>query len=748
MLSERQRSRKWSRPRLETTAKTASLLQLEQEETRAATADAVPRRLPLASLLSPRPRTTPADVLSGGAALRPEQHWQLNAAATSSLTSKQLEQLYALFRFYDSSARGDTLPAVHSSRLLELFRDAELLATESTDDGGELKPATVERIFAQAAMGTMRTYLDADERPALTFPSFCGALLHAAAIKFPQQSSRPGAAFGMLLAKLMAMMDMQPRADDLPRHGLIQHLPSSGPTAQWTTAEAIKTELEPDYRINGPFPDVLASFRSDEADAARRALRSAKAYLVPPELAAQFSAPALAALVNSFRTFDVLDTGALPRHELFALLSSLAKTLEITDVTAVIAQLVGISGSRQLPSASGIKPKETPADISLLQLIETLAARRAARSASHNARKAPAQVPTAAAVTATPATANSAENDGPSDNAKAQASAAPSSGKERHRKSKPARRSNAHASSSISQLGGEDHIGSAPHPTGKKLKHGHSVAHHRTAAKSISDPEGVAVPRASVRPLRLDSTARPVEDTSSTSGQSTCTGTSRSSSKTPEAAHHRTEQDTSQVVERSLDAPLPRVVVSKPAHSLEVELLQGGDHDGAIVCTLTLHLATRELVEHRGELVAGRACAQSLAPALPTQPSVAAALLLLKKRVSVQLADGFVPRSAAQVEAVDELIKASQAREPRYFSPLDKSVISRSTGALKAEPTSPKAISRHPKSPTRAMEAAARSQPLIEELKRVEDEQRAAVEAARDWVRALNVASSPNARVR
>ncbi|KDO24688.1 hypothetical protein SPRG_10222 [Saprolegnia parasitica CBS 223.65] len=94
----------------------------------------------------------------------------------SSMEIAELEQVYKVFLFYDSSFHGDQLPSINLARFLEVMRDAHVLSVNFTE-------LHAEEIFATAMLGKLRTYLDADGAPALSFKLFCGALMQAAIVK-------------------------------------------------------------------------------------------------------------------------------------------------------------------------------------------------------------------------------------------------------------------------------------------------------------------------------------------------------------------------------------------------------------------------------------------------------------------------------------------------------------------------------------------------------------------------------------
>ncbi|TYZ57266.1 hypothetical protein PybrP1_008843 [[Pythium] brassicae (nom. inval.)] len=280
-----------------------------------------------------RPHTCPA--------LTPQFHWNLNAHAVETLSETDLAQAYQLFRFYDSSCVGDTLPSINCRRLLQLLQDGGLVldgaAPDDVQDGVEtarIDALAVEKLFAEAVLGKLRTYLDSDGQPALTFPLFCGVLLHCATMVFPVLRAEPEAALTTLLNRLL-------------------HFPDDGRIALWRPGGAYGTlapmpssdcsraaDLHEDFRRLEPFQQVLSTFSLDVARDAKARERSQRQYTIPLELAAHFSAEHLDVVVERFRLFDVFDRGSLPRQEVLPLLAGLVKKLEIPDMYAVLALLM------------------------------------------------------------------------------------------------------------------------------------------------------------------------------------------------------------------------------------------------------------------------------------------------------------------------------------------------------------------------------------------------------------------------
>ena len=102
--------------------------------------------------------------------------WEIKENAVQALTSSELSLLYGLFTLYDSSITGDRLPCLHLSRFMKIVQDAGLFTHMFT-----IKDA--KEIFANAILSKLRSYLDGDGRPALTFRVFCLAIQSIAILK-------------------------------------------------------------------------------------------------------------------------------------------------------------------------------------------------------------------------------------------------------------------------------------------------------------------------------------------------------------------------------------------------------------------------------------------------------------------------------------------------------------------------------------------------------------------------------------
>lgn len=381
-----------------------------------------------------RPRTQSPDDGNDNSELRPRTcpvltsqfHWNLNAHAVESLAEDELAQAYRLFRFYDSSTVGDSLPSISCRRLLQLLSDGGLLlqstgsmglppslqsfrglaATIEEPGSMRLDVTAVEKIFAEVVMGKLRTYFDADGQPMLTFHLFCGALLNCAMTIFPKHKLQPEVAMMKLLEKLLKSVDQyadERQCEPRRSRSLLQHFPREGPSALWLPDEAHgAVALMPsstvsgddsdhgrksDFRALKPFQQVLSSFSVDVAIESRARERAQQEYATPADLAAHFTPENLALVVQRFKLFDVFDRGTLPRQEILPLLTGLVKKLEITDMYEVLTLLltgehVSRYGKGSVLSSESSHTTASTAEISLTEILRAIHACRRSRTAS------------------------------------------------------------------------------------------------------------------------------------------------------------------------------------------------------------------------------------------------------------------------------------------------------------------------------------------------------------------------------
>lgn len=609
---------------------------------------------------------------SSSVQLSPLFHWNLNSAVLQSLSPAQVQQLYRLFRFYDSSCVGDALPALDCRRFVQLLRDAGLVASpvelplSSSPPLPSLSVTAVETIFAEAVMGKLRAYLDADQRPALTFQLFCGALLNCAMVLHPGEAiSQPMAALNQLFNRLFApfqSFEAEPNRQRMNRSpSVASHVSiGTGADAYWRCGTA-HSHLKPllptesssetcetfvtsfiasttphpveDFRQLEPFQELIARFTRDEEQEAQAIARLEVLYSVPEILAGQFPPDLFAILKERFQVFDVFDQGALPPREVFALLAaSLVKRLDLTDVYDVLAVLL----EPQHEPTSSSKPPET-ALITLSELLQALLKCRRPKTTSNT----------------TTSTSNSSTG--------RRKAANHSSGPLQSDAASTIATFGTRAEASTEQTRPEQGKRQSSKPTAPpKMMHHASVAKQTHVAKAAKSKKG--------------------------GGKKHNTGANSTSQATEDEAHELNSPRTSSASDDGLlmdhkplvlsveFAPVPetKMDVGGPTISknvLTVFLLLGGEHDGAICYIATLDLVSRQLTERHGVFFTSGRHEMLEHKAFPPQSSQEIALLLLKKRLAVKEREGFECYPLSQMQIVDDRLRQLQLRQPHYRSP-------------------------------------------------------------------------------
>ncbi|KAL3667698.1 hypothetical protein V7S43_007251 [Phytophthora oleae] len=617
--------------------------------------------------------------------LTPQLHWNLTNSALKVLSNFQVGQLYELFKFYDSSTAGDELPSINSSRFLEILRDAKLLSDNtgsSSAQTNELQVDSVERIFAQAVMGKLRTFLDADGQPALTFSLFCGALMNCAMLLAP--SLHPEKALRQFIPLLMETSVGYQVAIG---NGLISHIPVNGERSMWTPEDSYSgnqydEDSEQDFRDLLPFQQVIADCEDDMVAEELKQENLVQSYKVPDRLVASFQPDTLALISRKFRTFDVFDRGTVPRQEVFALLSSLGRCTDLPDPYAIVARLSTFEVPPVQPAnSSGDSGFE---ELSLTQLLQLIEVTREAKRHSATAQLSAIKVRMDRAATVA--------------------------------------RGSIEAASSFLQLSTEENGDVADVPALRKVS-GHSK---RGSSKTIAN-YGDRGRRPSVMTLKPRKTTLPGNTTANSLMHSLSNKVQKGESKTQLAAipsrkktlhqrssstisikfdpsitetsdiqgdcdpiqSHRTgresdcNNDNAEQDERLAD--IITVQVYEPASTsnmktIRIFLLLGGEHDGAICYTMSLLFATREIMETEGiyYTTAPNETTRST-PVLPTQNSLSNALRMLKKRVLVKLDEGYKQRPVNQLKLVDDLLRTLRDREPHFHSPVTRTSRDRPT---------------------------------------------------------------------
>ncbi|KAE9033384.1 hypothetical protein PR001_g10187 [Phytophthora rubi] len=640
-------------------------------------------------------------------------HWNLNNSALKTLTQNQVNQLYGLFKFYDSSAIGDDLPSINCARLVEILRDARLIS-ESSIRSSSVAPSTrglqvenVERIFAQAVMGKMRVYLDADGQPALTFPLFCGALMNCAMVLTPL--THPEAALRQILPILLDGSIGNGHHGTAGK-GILGHLPKHGTISLWMSGQHQSTD---DFRETPPFQQVIADCTRDKVLEELKQEKLARCYQIPDRLLASFHHDTIALISTKFRMFDVFDRGTVPRQEVFPLLSSVGKRADLPDPYAVLAKL----------SASSSEINGDSGDMTLAQLVQAIEATRDSKRHSITARLAAMKVNNQPLVdpaategdstldgaltphvkenvsdaTGLDHTTNSAHNHG---------STGGSVSKERKKLGVPrskSRRSIISQSSGASSSSSSSHsLISSKHRGGSKNRLTHHASTSGKKKTELQRNSSIKDRNLGIVTTDLDSHGSVIQSMESGSHSQRSNNTDSSDydhdvtettgSFTPRSDDFSVERRSSRHFEHNGHSSTVSTQVHEPSNkskTLRMFLLLGGDHDGAICCTLSLKLATREIVESEGTYysTAPSEITRTM-PVLPTQNGLANALLLLKKCVSIKQELGFELRPANQLVVVDEMLLELKKREPRFSIALKPGVRASLTAASTVSPSS------------------------------------------------------------
>ncbi|OQR96055.1 hypothetical protein THRCLA_07394 [Thraustotheca clavata] len=276
----------------------------------------------------------------------PKHQWLVNEAAIAAITNAdnpgnhnsklelaELEQVHKVFLFYDSSFHDDKLPSINLARFFEILKDTHMLASNFTE-------TQAEEIFAAAMLGKLRTYLDADGAPALTFKLFCGALMQIATIKFP------GISPSLALRKLVRR-HLFPLYNELV--GSTSLLESS--RHQLSIAAALNDVYWRPYDSQGE--SKLNSRRVCQSVYERVVEQilppTNLATLVndiPDELKMQFSKEDYDLIVNRFHLFDHNDHGMIDHEDVFVFIHGLAEKINIHNVNHVVERLTSFASNK------------------------------------------------------------------------------------------------------------------------------------------------------------------------------------------------------------------------------------------------------------------------------------------------------------------------------------------------------------------------------------------------------------------
>ncbi|KAF0695142.1 Aste57867_14039 [Aphanomyces stellatus] len=281
----------------------------------------------------------------------PKHQWLVNEQAIaaiapdpdndgSSLESNELEQVYDIFRFYDSSFHGDKLPSISLPRFIEVLKDGHILSSTFTAH-------QAEEVFATAVLGKLRTYLDADGTPALSFKLFCGALMHCATIKYPTLA--PSSALRKLVRRhlFLLMSEIAQGGGDTRLMGSKSVAGAVGDN-YWHPLDAQHETRQQKRRCDRPRDHVQMLLVSSSVSqvaydrVVRQILPEPDAPVdtaITPEVAAHFTPNHVALVIDRFHLFDHSEQGVLGADEVFIFLHGLADALGLGNVQPLARQL-------------------------------------------------------------------------------------------------------------------------------------------------------------------------------------------------------------------------------------------------------------------------------------------------------------------------------------------------------------------------------------------------------------------------
>ncbi|GMF30213.1 unnamed protein product [Phytophthora lilii] len=657
-----------------------------------------------------RPQSCPTSKLT------PQLHWNLNNSALKAISKAQVEELYGLFKFYDSSTAGDALPSINCSRLIEVFRDAGLLGNNNSDYKG-LQVECIERIFAQAVMGKMRVYLDADGQPALTFPLFCGALMNCAMSLTP--SVRPETGLRQMLPLLLESSTID-TSNVLAEKGLICHLPTVGTMSLWAPEEAfvLDAQADPgkqDFRESLPFQQVIADCECDIVAEEAKQAKLIHQYQVPGRLVASFHPDTLELISNKFRVFDTFDRGTLPRHEVFALLSSMGTLIDLPDPYAVLAKLSALNTLP--PHQPG--GRDSSGELTLAQLLQAIELAREAKRHSATAQLAAMKIRMDRAATAVrgsdllinpsmkaPTDDDNNERDVQVQKAHVRNKRSTAKGVgsfiEQGRKQSLAVLDSRKAI--LSQADNNTVANNSSQVTrssNQRRTSKASVTHHASLSdrkKTVFQQRSSVIANNQAGPLTVGAahSSEPQDDENkepamSSLRSSACNTTARDLAVDTQRLMPLDCKDSgdgetdSSFRELQYELNPISVQVHEPptgsnSKSIRIFLLLGGDHDGAIYCTISLVFDTKEIIVSEGTYyrTAPNESTRTV-PVLPVQKTFTNALRMLKKSVHNRLACGFEQRPAGQLDIVDEMLQNLWQRQPHFSSPITKTLRGRTS---------------------------------------------------------------------
>ncbi|KAJ8515809.1 hypothetical protein ON010_g18513 [Phytophthora cinnamomi] len=405
----------------------------------------------------------------------------------------------------------------------------------------------------------------------------------------------------------------------------------------------------------------------------------AKLYEIPDRLRASFEQDTIELIADKFRVYDVSESGVLPRHEIFALLSGLGNRADLPDPFSVLPRLLAsnnpIGSDRSGGTSSG-------GDMTLAELLLAIEISREAKRHSSAARLASMKILLSRAATTARrsllAVGNADNNsqsvlDVPTQNKRGSTDSSKDvKGRGRRRGALKPRKSTLSQASECSGADGPIRASLSKPVRGSKAyltpsNRKKTLLPRRSSSINSKQSEVMETIAADLRnedpELQKQSVLSEGDPPLNVANSSTNDGTS-----TLEAD---SEAPPSSIITVAMYEP-PSLINRK---TIRIFLLLGGEHDGAICCTISLVLATKEITENEGIFYATRPSETTRTmTVLPIQKTLMTALRMLKKRVLIRMESGFEQRPADQLDVVDKMLRDLNKRQPHYSSPIIKTV--------------------------------------------------------------------------
>ncbi|CEG38441.1 uncharacterized protein PHALS_08516 [Plasmopara halstedii] len=618
-----------------------------------------------ASIEKIRPRTCPI------ATLTPQFHWNLNDIALQTLSKDQMKQLYGLFQFYDSSTFQETVPSISCTRFQEILRDANLISDHLKSK--KLRIETVERVFAQATLGQMRIYLDVDDQPVLTFPLFCGALLNCAMLLHPL--ARPANALQDILSPLLENISgNNPIA--FAETGLLRHVPRE--RHFWRLEQTQVTQNEAsvqDFRRLNAFRQVIADCSRDKSFEERRQEEVEASYQIPDHLRNCLQPDTLDLIVTKFRTFDFNDCGSLPQQEIFSLLSCLGSRKDLPDPYVVLAKLsVPTVDTLELDSSTSSEK------ISLIQLLEGIdlakkTSRKSFRLAVMKCRMIRAAVTKSDKSESIPPHQIVEDNIKVNENLMLMEETVESKESEDSRDC--GREQSTAIENSCSPIMNRSNSSQTLLSTKDQSSSKSLLQQPLNTKTSMLQTKSIVLnqkSKASVIDVDLEGSVMPMQCLKTTTSFTVKVNDDRElENSTIYTANDRIERQLNQLSREETLHKNDNFSSIMNKKMIRIFMLLGGEHDGAMYCTLSLVFATKKIQETEGIYYTTSPCETThTSPVLPTQNDLIHSLVMLKKCVNDRLEQGYELRPEEQLEKLDKLLQDRRNRQPHYSRSLTK----------------------------------------------------------------------------